>query len=225
MVADRKDLSLSSETKASLKTAGDVAKKHHQNYLGTEHLLLGLIQNEEGTVSSLLKNFDIDTAQVRSGIEFAIGRGERFVSGAIGWTPRSRKVFEFAIDEARRSNSQLIRPEHMLIGLIREGEGVAATVLESCGMPLSQLRDHIRGLMKDGVLLLPSPEERQEEDRRYRTLKIRQEIRRLEAKQATAASLIEKTESDLRFLRREAEHDKLRLQKLREEEAKLNPLV
>src|SRR5439155_17166677 len=112
--------------------------QHH--YIGTEHLLLGLVRQEEGVAAKVLHDLDVDLLKVRSAVEFIIGRGDRIVLGEIGLTPRSKKVIELSVDEARRLNHHYIGTEHILLGLLREGEGIAAGVLESLGVRLEQAR-------------------------------------------------------------------------------------
>ena len=88
----------------------------------------------------MLSGLSVDLTKVRSAVEFIIGRGERPAQGEIGLTPRAKKVVELAVDEARRMNHTYIGTEHLLIGLLREGEGVAAGVLESLGVNLEKVR-------------------------------------------------------------------------------------
>lgn len=115
---------------------------HHfqHNYIGTEHLLLGLIHEGEGAAAKVLSNLGIEIEQVRHAVEAIIGRGERIVQGEVGLTNRAKKVIELAVDEARRLNHRFVGTEHLLLGLIREGEGVGAVVLASFGLQLEQVR-------------------------------------------------------------------------------------
>lgn len=124
-----------------LSLAQDEAQRFNHSYIGTEHILLGLVRENEGLAARSLSNLGVELAKVRSAIEFIIGKGERPVSSEnIGLTPRAKKVIEVAVDEARRLNHQYIGTEHLLIGLMREGEGVAAGVLESLGVTLDKVR-------------------------------------------------------------------------------------
>src|SRR5436305_4790142 len=109
------------------------AQNFQHNYIGTEHLLLGLVREGEGVAAKVLTNLGIQLSDVRKAIEFIIGRGERIVSGEIGLTPRAKKVIELAVDEARMLNHHYIGTEHILLGLVREGGGIAAGVLASMG--------------------------------------------------------------------------------------------
>src|SRR5262245_55315639 len=85
----------------------------------------------------------VELNKVRSAVEFIIGRGDRMVMGEIGLTPRAKKVIELAVDDARRLNHQYIGTEHLLLGLVREGEGIAAGVLESLGVSLDRVRAQV----------------------------------------------------------------------------------
>ena len=123
-----------------LSLAQEEAQRFNHNYIGTEHILLGLVRETEGVAARVLANVGVDLNKVRSAVEFIIGRGERPAQGEIGLTPRAKKVVELAVDEARRMNHTYIGTEHLLIGLLREGEGVAAGVLESLNVSLDKVR-------------------------------------------------------------------------------------
>ena len=123
-----------------LTLAQEEAQRFNHNYIGTEHILLGLVRETEGVVARVLINLGIDLNKVRAAVEFIIGRGENPVEGEIGLTPRAKKVIELAVDEARRMNHSYIGTEHLLVGLLREGEGVASGVLESLGVTLESVR-------------------------------------------------------------------------------------
>src|SRR5207248_11664555 len=88
-------------------------------------------------------NFGVELNKVRSAVEFIIGRGDRMVIGDISLTPRAKKVIELAVEEARRLNHNYIGTEHLLLGLVREGEGIAAGVLESLGVNLEKVRQQV----------------------------------------------------------------------------------
>ncbi len=126
-----------------LTLAQEEAQRFNHNYIGTEHLLLGLVREGEGVAAKVLSNLGIELTKVRSAVEFIIGRGERQVMGEIGLTPRAKKVIELAVDEARRLGHHYIGTEHLLLGLIREGEGIAAGVLESLGVNLEKVRSEV----------------------------------------------------------------------------------
>ena len=123
-----------------LSLAQEEAQRFNHNYIGTEHILLGLVRETEGVAARVLSSLSVDLSKVRSAVEFIIGRGEKPAQGEIGLTPRAKKVVELAVDEARRMNHTYIGTEHLLIGLLREGEGVAAGVLESLGVTLEKVR-------------------------------------------------------------------------------------
>ncbi|MBO03804.1 MAG: NDP-hexose 4-ketoreductase [Chloroflexi bacterium] len=132
-----------------LSLAQEEAQRFNHNYIGTEHILLGLVRETEGVAARVLSNLNVELVKVRSAVEFIIGRGERPTPGDIGLTPRAKKVIELAVDEARRLNHSYIGTEHLLIGLMREGEGVAAGVLESLGVSLEKAREETNSIIKD----------------------------------------------------------------------------
>jgi len=130
-----------------LSLAQEEAQRFHHSYIGTEHVLLGLVRETDGLAARVLASMDVDLEKVRSAVEFIIGRGDRPVLGEIGLTPRAKKVIELAVDEARRMNHNHIGTEHLLIGLLREGEGVAAGVLESLDVTLERVREETRRVL------------------------------------------------------------------------------
>jgi len=135
-----------------LSLAQEEAIRFNHNYIGTEHVLLGLVKESEGVAARVLGNLGVDLTKIRSAVEFIIGRGERPVSGEnIGLTPRAKKVIELAVDEARRMSHHYIGTEHLLIGLLREGEGVAAGVLESLGVTLDKVRAETQKLLSQSA--------------------------------------------------------------------------
>ena len=129
-MADRFD-KFTERARKVLQLAQEEAQRFNHNYIGTEHLLLGLVREGEGVAAKVLANLGVELNKVRSAVEFIIGRGDRTVTGDIGLTPRAKKVIELSVDEARRLNHHYIGTEHLLLGLVREGEGIAAGVLES----------------------------------------------------------------------------------------------
>jgi ATP-dependent Clp protease ATP-binding subunit ClpA len=126
-----------------LQLAQEEAQRFNHNYIGTEHLLLGLVREGDGVAARVLNNMGVQLPKVRSAVEFIIGRGEGAVIGDIGLTPRAKKVLELAVDEGRRLNHHYIGTEHLLLGLVREGEGIAAGVLESLGVNLEKVRAQV----------------------------------------------------------------------------------
>ncbi len=147
-----------------LSLAQEEAQRFQHNYIGTEHLLLGLVREGEGVAAKVLNNLGVDLNKVRSTVEFIIGRGDRIVLGEIGLTPRAKKVIELAVDEARRLDHHYIGTEHLLLGLVREGEGIASGVLESLGVNLERVRtqtimvlSHAEGTPAEGSTEKPTP--------------------------------------------------------------------
>ena len=130
-----------------LSLAQEEAQRFNHNYIGTEHILLGLVRETDGVAARVLANLGVDLNKVRSAVEFIIGRGEKPSQGEIGLTPRAKRVVELAVDEARRMNHTYIGTEHLLIGLLREGEGVAAGVLESLGISLDKVRSETHRIL------------------------------------------------------------------------------
>ena len=123
-----------------LSLAQEEAQRFNHNYIGTEHILLGLVRETEGVAARVLFNLSVELSKVRSAVEFIIGKGDRPSPGDIGLTPRAKKVIELAVDEARKLDHHYIGTEHILIGIMREGEGVAAGVLESLNINLDKVR-------------------------------------------------------------------------------------
>ena len=138
-MADRFD-KFTERARRVLTLAQEEAQRFNHNYIGTEHLLLGLVREGDGVAAKVLANLGVELSKVRSAVEFIIGRGDRAITGDIGLTPRAKKVIELAVDEARRLNHHYIGTEHVLLGLVREGEGIAASVLESLGVNLERVR-------------------------------------------------------------------------------------
>ena len=130
-----------------LSLAQEEAQRFNHNYIGTEHVLLGLVRETEGVAARVLHGLGVELSKVRSAVEFIIGRGEKSVPGEVGLTPRAKRVIELAVDEARRLNHSYIGTEHLLIGLLREGEGVAAGVLESLGVTLEKVRNETNRIL------------------------------------------------------------------------------
>ncbi len=130
-----------------LSLAQEEAQRFNHNYIGTEHLLLGLVRESEGVAARVLASLGVDLNKVRSSVEFIIGKGDKPTQGEIGLTPRAKKVIELAVDEARRMHQSYIGTEHLLIGLLREGEGVAAGVLDSMGITLDKVRGETQSLL------------------------------------------------------------------------------
>jgi ATP-dependent Clp protease ATP-binding subunit ClpC len=141
-----------------LTLAQDEAQRFNHNYIGTEHLLLGLVREGEGVAARVLENMNVELPKVRTAVEFIIGRGDRPVVGEVGLTPRAKRVIELAIDEARRLGHNYIGTEHLLLGLVREGEGIAAGVLESLGVNLDKVRHEVIRVLSQSSSAGPAAE-------------------------------------------------------------------
>ncbi|HJF77338.1 MAG TPA: AAA family ATPase, partial [Brevibacterium linens] len=127
--------------------AQEEAKLLKHNYIGTEHILLGLIHEGEGLAAKALEGMDISLEQVRDQVQEIIGQGQQAPSGHIPFTPRAKKVLELSLREALQLGHSYIGTEHILLGLIREGEGVAAQVLVKLGADLGRVRQEVIKLL------------------------------------------------------------------------------
>ena len=123
------------------------ARLLNHNYIGTEHILLGLIHEGEGVAAKALNSLDIPLATVRSQVEEIIGQGQTSPTGHIPFTPRAKKVLELALREALQLQHNYIGTEHILLGLVREGEGVAAQILRKLGADLNGVRQAVIELL------------------------------------------------------------------------------
>jgi len=141
----------SERARRSLTRAQEEAQHFGHNYIDTEHILLGLVAEEEGVASKVLNNLGVSASKIRAAVEFVIGRGERASIGEVGLTPRAKRVIELAVDEARRLNHNYIGTEHLLLGLLREREGAAVGVLESFGITLERVQTEIDTLLSQGA--------------------------------------------------------------------------
>ncbi len=131
--------------------AQEEARLLNHNYIGTEHLLLGLIEEEEGVAARVLESLDVSLADARAQVEEIIGHGGQSPSGHIPFTPRAKKVLEMALREALQLGHNYIGTEHILLGLIREGEGVAAQVLSTFGLDLTRVRQAVIQVLSGNV--------------------------------------------------------------------------
>jgi ATP-dependent Clp protease ATP-binding subunit ClpA len=127
--------------------AQEEARLLNHNYIGTEHLLLGLIHEGEGVAAMALGQLNLSLDAVRVRVEEAIGEGQAPPMGHIPFTPRAKKVLELSLREAQQLHHNYIGTEHILLGLIREGEGVAAQVLQELGADLSRVRQQVVQLL------------------------------------------------------------------------------
>jgi ATP-dependent Clp protease ATP-binding subunit ClpC len=129
--------------------AQEEARLLDHNFIGTEHILLGLIREEEGIAARVLQSLGISLEAVRSHVEDAVGRGGSSPSGHIPFTPRAKKVLEMSLREALHLGHNYIGTEHILLGLVREGEGVAAQVLVKMGADLSRVRQEVIAVLRN----------------------------------------------------------------------------
>jgi ATP-dependent Clp protease ATP-binding subunit ClpC len=127
--------------------AQEEARMLNHNYIGTEHLLLGLVGEGEGVACKALDSLGISLTSVRTQVEDIIGRGQAGPSGHIPFTPRAKKVLEFSLREALQLGHNYIGTEHILLGVVREGEGVAAQVLQKLGADLRGVRQAVMQLL------------------------------------------------------------------------------
>jgi ATP-dependent Clp protease ATP-binding subunit ClpC len=126
-----------------LSLAQEEAQRLNHNYIGTEHILLGLVKEEEGVAARVLMNMNVSLPKMRSAVEYVIGPGEKTGNTGTGLTTRAKRVIELAIDEARQMGHNYIGTEHLLLGLLRENDGVAAGVLDSFSVTLERARAEI----------------------------------------------------------------------------------
>jgi ATP-dependent Clp protease ATP-binding subunit ClpC len=125
------------------------AQRLGHSYIDTEHILLGIASEESGIAAKVLSNLGISMSKIQAAVEFVIGKGERRANGGdVDLAPRAKRAIEFAVDEARRLNSSYIGVEHLLLGLMRESEGVAFSVLESFGITLERTRDEVSRVVR-----------------------------------------------------------------------------
>ena len=129
--------------------AQDEARMLNHNYIGTEHILLGLIREGEGVAAQALESLGVSLDAVRLQVEEIIGRGQQPLPEQIPYTPRAKKVLELSLREAQHLGHHFIGPEHILLGLIREGDGVAAQVLMDLGADLNRVRQQVIQLLHE----------------------------------------------------------------------------
>ncbi len=132
--------------------ANQEAQRFNHEYIGTEHILLGLVKEGSGVGATVLKNLDVDIKKLRLEIEKLVKSGPDMVTmGKLPHTPRAKKVIEFAIEEARSLNHNYVGTEHLLLGLLRESEGIAAQVMMNLGLRLEDVRQEVLNLLGAGV--------------------------------------------------------------------------
>ena len=135
--------------KKVLTLAQEEAQRSHHNYIGTEHLLLGLMRERDGLAALVLSNLGVEIGKVRQTIESVLGRNQRIIIQQIIPTSRVKRVIEISFEEARRIGHSFVGTEHLLLGLLIEGEGIAAHVLEDLGVNLTKVRAEIEHLLAE----------------------------------------------------------------------------
>ena len=138
---------LTDRARRSMALAQDEARLLRHNYIGTEHLLLGLLHEGDGVAARALESMGISLDGARGQVKEIIGRGNDSPAGHIPYTPRAKKVLELSLREALQLGHHYVGTEHVLLGLLREGQGVAAQVLTRLGAEHAQVREHILGLL------------------------------------------------------------------------------
>jgi len=135
-----------------MQLANQEAQRFNHEYIGTEHILLGLVKEGSGVAANVLKNLDVDLRKIRLEVEKIVQSGPDMVTmGKLPQTPRAKKVIEYGIEEARNLNHNYVGTEHLLLGLLREQEGVAAQVLMNLGLKLEEVREEVLNLLGHGM--------------------------------------------------------------------------
>jgi ATP-dependent Clp protease ATP-binding subunit ClpC len=135
-----------------MQLANQEAQRFNHEYIGTEHMLLGLVKEGTGVAANVLKNLDVDLRKIRLEVEKLVQTGPEMVTmGKLPQTPRAKKVVEYSMEEARNLNHNFVGTEHILLGLLREQEGVAAQVLMNLGLKLEEVREEVLNLLGNGL--------------------------------------------------------------------------
>src|SRR5205085_1525820 len=135
-----------------MQLANREAQRFNHEYIGTEHILLGLVKEGSGVAANVLKNLDVDLRKIRLEVEKLVQSGPEMVTmGKLPQTPRAKKVIEYSMEEARNLNHNYVGTEHILLGLLREQEGVAAQVLMNLGLKLEEVREEVLNLLGHGI--------------------------------------------------------------------------
>ncbi|MDA1008510.1 MAG: ATP-dependent Clp protease ATP-binding subunit [Planctomycetota bacterium] len=151
---------LTDRAKKVMGLANQEAQRFNHEYIGTEHILLGLVKEGSGVGANVLKNLGIDLRKVRMEVEKLVKSGPEMVTmGKLPQTPRAKKVTEYAMEEARNLNHNYVGTEHLLLGLLREHDGVAAQVLQNLGLKLEEVREEVLNLLGAGI----DPEEQEQQ--------------------------------------------------------------
>ena len=175
----------SDEARRVVVHAQEESRELNHSYIGTEHLLLGILREDEGITAEALASLEVGLDPAREQVAQIIGRGQQAPSGHIPFTPRAKKVLELSLREALRLDHPYIGPEHILLGLITEGHGVAVEVLRVLGAPPEQVQARVL------ELLLPAGEDPSGADRPVRVVRapvrLDEALRRLDAIEARLA--------------------------------------
>ena len=135
-----------------MQLANQEAQRFNHEYIGTEHILLGLVKEGSGVAANVLKNLDVDLRKIRLEVEKLVQSGPEMVTmGKLPQTPRAKKVIEYSMEEARNLNHNYVGTEHILLGPVREQEGVAAQVLMNLGLRLEDVREEVLNLLGHGL--------------------------------------------------------------------------
>ncbi len=142
-----------------MQLANQEAQRFNHEYIGTEHILLGLVKEGSGVAANVLKNLDVDLRKIRLEVEKLVQSGPEMVTmGKLPQTPRTKKVIEYSMEEARNLNHNYVGTEHVLLGLLREQDGVVAQVLMNLGLKLEEVREEVLNLLGHGLETGESPE-------------------------------------------------------------------
>ena len=135
-----------------MQLANQEAQRFNHEYIGTEHMLLGLVKEGTGVAANVLKNLGVDLRKIRLEVEKLVQSGPEMITmGKLPQTPRAKKVIEFSMEEARNLNHNFVGTEHILLGLLREHEGVAAQVLMNLDLKLEDVREEVLNLLGNGL--------------------------------------------------------------------------
>src|SRR5438093_4306242 len=143
---------LTDRARKVMQLANQEAQRLNHEYIGTEHLLLGLVKEGSGVAANVLKNLDVDLRKIRLEVEKTVQPGPDMVTlGKLPQTARTKKVLEYSMEEARNLNHNYVGTEHLLLGLLREQDGVAAQVLVNLGLRLEEVREEVLNLLGHGL--------------------------------------------------------------------------
>jgi ATP-dependent Clp protease ATP-binding subunit ClpC len=141
---------LTDRARKAMALANQEAQRFNHEYIGTEHILLGLVREDWGVAAIVLKNLDIDLTKLRKEVERLVQTGDvKFSMGKLPQTPRAKKVIEYAIEEARSLNHSHVGTEHLLLGLLREGQGIAWRALETYGLTIERVRAEVMKVLTE----------------------------------------------------------------------------